>query len=120
MRVDLLLVFISLSLSSSSSDPTPHGLSHLIPLCGLFLLRTSAIQASLIALGLASVLLFPMLLLFLLLVLIAANLLFGSVSLPMSEVIAALMGYEAPEAVRIIVYESRRCSTPCRFILELP
>ena len=33
-------------------------LSPLIPLCGLFLLRTSAIQASLIALGLASVLLF--------------------------------------------------------------
>jgi ABC-type enterobactin transport system permease subunit len=44
-----------------------------------------------------------MLLLFLLLALIAANLLFGSVSLPMSEVIAALMGDEAPEAVRIIV-----------------
>ena len=34
-------------------------LSPLIPLCGLFLLRTSAIQASLIALGLASVLLSP-------------------------------------------------------------
>ena len=32
-------------------------LSHLIPLRGLFILRTSAIQASLIALGLASVLL---------------------------------------------------------------
>ena len=48
-----------------------------------------------------------MLLLFLLLVLIAANLLFGSVSLPMSEVIAVLMGDEAPEAVRIIVCESR-------------
>ena len=32
-------------------------ISHLIPLRGLFLLRTSAIQASLIALGLASVLL---------------------------------------------------------------
>ena len=59
MRVDLLLVFISLSLSSSPSNPTPHGLSPLIPLCGLFLLRTSAIQASLIALGLASVLLSP-------------------------------------------------------------
>ena len=38
---------------------TPQGLSPLIPLCGLFLLRTSAIQASLIALGLASVLLSP-------------------------------------------------------------
>ena len=40
---------------------TPHGflLYPLIPLCGLFLLRTSAIQASLIALGLASVLLSP-------------------------------------------------------------
>ena len=34
-------------------------LSHLIPLRGLFLLRTSAIQASLIALGLASVLISP-------------------------------------------------------------
>ena len=34
-------------------------LSPLIPLRGLFLLRTSAIQASLIALGLASVLLSP-------------------------------------------------------------
>ena len=37
----------------------PHGISPLIPLCGLFLLRTSAIQASLIALGLASDLLSP-------------------------------------------------------------
>lgn len=46
-------------------------------------------------------------LLFLLLVLVAANLLFGSVNLPASEVVAALMGNEAPEAVRIIVCESR-------------
>ena len=46
-------------------------------------------------------------LLFLLLALVAANLLFGSVNLPASEVVAALMGNEAPEAVRIIVCESR-------------
>ncbi len=38
---------------------TPQGLSPLILLRSLYLLRTSAIQASLIALGLASVLLSP-------------------------------------------------------------
>ena len=63
MRVDLLLVPIPLSLSSSPytiiSLRTVFLLSPLIPLRGLFLLRTSAIQASLIALGLASVLISP-------------------------------------------------------------
>ena len=41
------------------NSENPQGISPLIPLRGLFLLRSSAIQASLIALGLASVLLSP-------------------------------------------------------------
>ena len=46
-------------------------------------------------------------LLLLLILLAVANLFFGSVTLPASEVAGALMGQEVPESVRLIVCESR-------------
>ena len=46
-------------------------------------------------------------LLLLLILLAVANLFLGSVTLPASEVVGALMGQEVPESVRLIVCESR-------------